>query len=183
MQPVPVERFLNRITDRISSIRSFWINFLQRIRRCNCCRSNRTIPRDSDVESPQDKKPLLNKIEHFKMKASPIVGLQDSSYFVPPDSPDMLAKVAEAYKEKIGENSSRIESIDEQAECVICLEVFNKENPEMHTLCSCGANKTAFHYACLLQWTEKHEYCPACRGKLYYEEMLEMANDANNTPN
>lgn len=33
----------------------------------------------------------------------------------------------------------------------------------MLTLCSCGVNKTFFHYSCLLQWLSKHSYCPACR--------------------
>lgn len=33
----------------------------------------------------------------------------------------------------------------------------------MLTLCSCGVNKTFFHYSCLLQWLAKHSYCPACR--------------------
>lgn len=38
-----------------------------------------------------------------------------------------------------------------------------QEDPEMLTLCSCGVNKTFFHYSCLLQWLSKHSYCPACR--------------------
>lgn len=41
--------------------------------------------------------------------------------------------------------------------------VSHQEDPEMLTLCSCGVNKTFFHYACLLQWINKHSYCPACR--------------------
>ncbi|CAN0464837.1 unnamed protein product [Laminaria digitata] len=40
----------------------------------------------------------------------------------------------------------------------------------MLTLCSCGVNKTFFHYSCLLQWLAKHSYCPACRGYLFFEE-------------
>eukprot|EP00903_Cladosiphon_okamuranus_P021249 g19520.t2 len=58
----------------------------------------------------------------------------------------------------------------DERECVICMEEFSKEDPEMLTLCSCGVNKTFFHYSCLLQWLSKHSYCPACRGYLFFEE-------------
>ena len=40
----------------------------------------------------------------------------------------------------------------------------------MLTLCSCGMNKTSFHYACLLQWTAHNETCPSCRHELLWEE-------------
>ncbi|GAB5034036.1 Hypothetical protein NocV09_01601470 [Nannochloropsis oceanica] len=82
----------------------------------------------------------------------------------------------------------------EAHECVICLEEFTRENPEMHTLCSCGENRARFHYPCLLIYLERgprgrreeqrrrrgeeegeggnEQYlCPTCRGPLYWEEM------------
>ncbi|CAM9271394.1 unnamed protein product [Ectocarpus sp. 4 AP-2014] len=66
---------------------------------------------------------------------------------------------------------------EEERECVICMEEFSKENPEMLTLCSCGVNKTFFHYTCLLQWLSKHSYCPACRGYLFFEERRRGGGD------
>eukprot|EP00904_Undaria_pinnatifida_P003249 jgi/Undpi1/12925/HiC_scaffold_7.g02591.m1 len=65
---------------------------------------------------------------------------------------------------------------EEERECVICMDEFTKEDPEMLTLCSCGVNKTFFHYSCLLQWLAKHSYCPACRGYLFFEERHMGAN-------
>lgn len=52
--------------------------------------------------------------------------------------------------------------------CFLCRDYIlvcagSQEDPEMLTLCSCGVNKTFFHYSCLLQWLAKHSYCPACR--------------------
>ncbi|CBJ28243.1 conserved unknown protein [Ectocarpus siliculosus] len=66
---------------------------------------------------------------------------------------------------------------EEERECVICMEEFSKEDPEMLTLCSCGVNKTFFHYSCLLQWLSKHSYCPACRGYLFFEERRRGGGD------
>ena len=51
-------------------------------------------------------------------------------------------------------------------ECVICMENFDPQNPQMLTLCGCGMNKTLFHYQCLLEWLSKDPSCPACRNEL-----------------
>mmetsp|Transcript_4832 Transcript_4832/g.7329 ORF Transcript_4832/g.7329 Transcript_4832/m.7329 type:complete len:174 (-) Transcript_4832:61-582(-) len=64
--------------------------------------------------------------------------------------------------------------VSDQKECVICLGDFSWEDPEVLTLCSCGMNKALFHYTCLLQWNEKHSYCPSCRGNLFFEEAVSM---------
>ena len=71
-------------------------------------------------------------------------------------------------------------------ECVICLETFSEENPVMPTLCRCGANRSKFHYVCLLQWKERQRSgrrrrrrsknndnitCPVCGETLFFEEV------------
>ena len=58
-------------------------------------------------------------------------------------------------------------------ECVICMEEFDENNPEMPVLCECGINKTFFHYACLLEWLAKEDNCPVCRKTLFFEEIGE----------
>eukprot|EP01083_Nonionella_stella_P097725 274693_1 len=55
-------------------------------------------------------------------------------------------------------------------ECVICMETFDKSNPQIRTLCGCGQNKALFHLPCLYQWVEKCSECPSCRKKLVWEE-------------
>ena len=60
-----------------------------------------------------------------------------------------------------------------EAECVICMEAFTADNPEMRTLCACGENRARFHYPCLLSYLARSEFgssCPSCRSPLYYEE-------------
>lgn len=63
-----------------------------------------------------------------------------------------------------------VTKVDYEDECVICFEGFDKDNPRMPTLCGCGENKTYFHLPCLLQWTDKHLECPACRQKITWQE-------------
>ena len=63
-----------------------------------------------------------------------------------------------------------VTEIDYEDECVICFEGFDIDNPRMPTLCGCGENKTYFHLPCLLQWTDKHLECPACRQKITWQE-------------
>jgi len=178
MQPVPVERFVQGILDRLVSCNSFICNIGASVcsSRYFCCRSQRRYfglrPTEEFVDSSINIK--NDKFKDGEKKNSPILGLGGSHEHVPPNNMEILARVAEAYKKRVlgaDGTSLIVENIDEQNECVICLEFFSRENPEMHTLCGCGANKTSFHYSCLLLWMEKDNHCPACRGKLYFEEM------------
>mmetsp|Transcript_6041 Transcript_6041/g.10584 ORF Transcript_6041/g.10584 Transcript_6041/m.10584 type:complete len:252 (-) Transcript_6041:224-979(-) len=176
MQPVPAERLINRMTEHLISARDLFVTFIRSLQDCSCgCCRSRIHRGGSPAES------FLSSPVSYKQLADPpgsqgsILGLDGKK--IRPDSPEMLAVVAEAYNKKLealGQPSAKLDSVEDQPECVICLELFDKGNPEMHTLCSCGANRTSFHYACLLQWTEDHDYCPACRGRLYYEEMAIM---------
>jgi hypothetical protein len=57
-------------------------------------------------------------------------------------------------------------------ECVICLDIFSRDNPRVHTLCKCGANKAYFHYPCLLAWLDRRNTCPSCFSELFHEVMF-----------
>jgi hypothetical protein len=54
-------------------------------------------------------------------------------------------------------------------ECVICLGEFCSENPQVFTLCSCGENRSKFHYPCLVMWMERKQVCPTCDKSLFYQ--------------
>ncbi len=74
-----------------------------------------------------------------------------------------------------------------QPECVICLEEFTEvcsslfvfypilflslyqNDPIIPTLCSCGENKALFHLPCLLHYRNRYNYCPVCKGNLYFQ--------------
>uniref|UniRef100_A0A6U0WDD7 RING-type domain-containing protein n=1 Tax=Pinguiococcus pyrenoidosus TaxID=172671 RepID=A0A6U0WDD7_9STRA len=55
-------------------------------------------------------------------------------------------------------------------ECVICMDEFTEKNPEVPVLCDCGVNKTHFHYHCLLEWMQHRNFCPVCRGSIFFQE-------------
>jgi hypothetical protein len=55
-------------------------------------------------------------------------------------------------------------------ECLVCLEEFSLDNPQMPTLCACGDNRALFHYPCLLTYLEGKKTCPICNRELYYQE-------------
>ena len=55
-------------------------------------------------------------------------------------------------------------------ECIICMEEFDSNNPEINTLCKCGINRAHWHLMCLMQWLEKDSNCPVCREPIFYEE-------------
>lgn len=57
----------------------------------------------------------------------------------------------------------------QEEECLLCLGEFSKENPQICTLCSCGENRTKFHYPCLLMWLEKKPVCPTCDSSIFYQ--------------
>jgi len=60
----------------------------------------------------------------------------------------------------------------EELECLVCMEEFCKDNPEILTLCKCGINRGHWHLMCLMQWLEKEPHCPVCREAIYFEEMM-----------
>ncbi|CAM9197605.1 unnamed protein product [Scytosiphon promiscuus] len=106
-----------------------------------------------------------------------------SSYASPRRDPSSRRDVG--FSSGVGSGGGR--GVDEQPEdereCVICMEEFSKDDPAMLTLCSCGMNKTFFHYSCLLQWLSKHSYCPACRGYLFFEERRPGGNTSRHGSN
>lgn len=59
-------------------------------------------------------------------------------------------------------------------ECMLCMELFTPERPEVRTLCACGVNKNAYHLECLLAWRSRsgNTMCPVCNKELFYEESL-----------
>jgi hypothetical protein len=67
------------------------------------------------------------------------------------------------------DNDEVINFEDMPIECVICLDEFTAENPSMLTLCTCGENRTYFHYQCLLLWLQRKCSCPNCGSRLYYQ--------------
>lgn len=69
------------------------------------------------------------------------------------------------------EGTERGRTWENLRECVICMEEFDENNPEMPVLCECGVNKTFFHYPCLLEWLAKEDNCPVCRKTLFFEEI------------
>lgn len=167
---------------------------------CCCAPSNRaSTPSSGSEDSGSDRSHLL-QVEMSKRAAAedPATAAQrakelrfSKGAFVLPGS-EAQAALARRAKQQLQEMMSRSSAerqrhappppslqlspdiaakIDsEEWECVICLGSFSWEDPAVLTLCSCGINRTAFHYACLLQWLELHSYCPACRGELYFEE-------------
>jgi hypothetical protein len=54
-------------------------------------------------------------------------------------------------------------------ECLLCLGEFDDENPQILTLCSCGENKSKFHYPCLLLWMERKPVCPTCDAPIFFQ--------------
>lgn len=76
------------------------------------------------------------------------------------------------------ESKNKDNDYEYNKECIICLEIFNINNPLTLTLCSCGMNKTNFHLPCLLLWIEKNRNisCPVCRSDLYFEESNDYSN-------
>ena len=67
-------------------------------------------------------------------------------------------------------NSRSLSSSPSPRECIICMEEFDSNNPEINTLCKCGINRAHWHLMCLMQWLEKDSTCPVCREPIFYEE-------------
>ncbi|KAJ3672191.1 hypothetical protein LUZ60_006912 [Juncus effusus] len=57
---------------------------------------------------------------------------------------------------------------EEEDDCPICLEEYDKENPRYFTRC-----EHEFHLACLLDWMERSETCPVCDQILMIDEMYQ----------
>jgi len=59
-----------------------------------------------------------------------------------------------------------------EPECVICLDLFDRTNPRIPTLCQCGIWRVNFHHSCLLEWIAQRgeATCPSCDTTLFYEE-------------
>ena len=90
----------------------------------------------------------------------------DEPFAVEPGS-DLQAAIALSLQD------SSVAAAPIEPECVICMDPFDDDNPEMRTLCACGENRTRFHYPCLLLYLtrpESNQSCPTCRSQLYYEE-------------
>ena len=66
--------------------------------------------------------------------------------------------------------SRSLSSSPSPRECIICMEEFDSNNPEINTLCKCGVNRAHWHLMCLMQWLEKDNNCPVCREPIFYEE-------------
>mmetsp|Transcript_6728 Transcript_6728/g.10639 ORF Transcript_6728/g.10639 Transcript_6728/m.10639 type:complete len:172 (-) Transcript_6728:739-1254(-) len=64
-------------------------------------------------------------------------------------------------------------------ECLLCMEVFSEEQPEVKTLCQCGINKNNYHLTCLLEWRARSgkTTCPVCDQELFFQEDDEDEED------
>lgn len=64
-----------------------------------------------------------------------------------------------------------IESIllpsDDEDNCPICLEEYDKENPRVDTLC-----EHHYHFCCILEWMERSDNCPMCDKEIVLYESL-----------
>jgi hypothetical protein len=59
-----------------------------------------------------------------------------------------------------------------EPECIICLELFTKDNPRIKSKCRCkGITANPMHLGCLLSWTEQQQeqICPVCRDCIRFE--------------
>lgn len=116
----------------------------------------------------QDEEKLLFK----KVTASPVH--QATSFTSERDIPcihsDEIVFPGSAIQRQMADQLKSAKLKDDDIECVVCMEAFDRENPRMPTLCGCGENKTFFHLPCLYQWIEQCEECPSCRTKLSWEE-------------
>eukprot|EP00250_Pteridium_aquilinum_P034462 c7622_g1_i1 orf=212-826(+) len=64
-----------------------------------------------------------------------------------------------------------IESIlllpEDEENCPICLEEYDKENPRIDTVC-----EHHYHLGCILEWMERSENCPMCDKEIVFYESL-----------
>lgn len=64
-----------------------------------------------------------------------------------------------------------IESIlilpEDEDNCPICLEEYDKENPRIDTIC-----EHHFHLCCILEWMERSDNCPMCDKEIVLYESL-----------
>ncbi|XP_078148396.1 putative E3 ubiquitin-protein ligase RHB1A isoform X1 [Carex rostrata] len=85
-----------------------------------------------------------------------------------PDNPDTGQDLE---KSDCKEKAKQMESLplaEDEDDCPICLEEYDKENPRYFTRC-----EHEFHLACLLDWMERSETCPVCDQILMIEEMYQ----------
>lgn len=136
---------------------------------------------ESDDDGGDEDLMMALRLSLAESRAGP-QGVDSNGEGGPSSSPSSatFASMDEATK-AWGESSAdcAYKSSSETDECIICLDTFSPENPIMPTLCRCGANRSKFHYSCLLQWLEKQRAndpsrqmpkCPACESTLYFEE-------------
>jgi hypothetical protein len=110
-------------------------------------------------QSQQQSSGSVNHEEIFLLKSDPHLCAKT---FLSSDAPSLTD-----FRSKSHSTCSTVLIHDD--ECVICLEEFSSENPQVSTLCQCGENRSKFHYPCLLMWMQKKPVCPTCDQTLFYE--------------
>jgi len=63
---------------------------------------------------------------------------------------------------KIKKNKVKLNDLEEEKICSICLELFNNEDENIILDC-----KHIYHSDCIIQWITKNNSCPLCRWILY----------------
>ena len=113
-----------------------------------------------------------------KVSASlPVGGLDlDSKLLASPHSLPPSLEEEKAFN--IAKSASSLTQLPK--ECMLCMELFTAERPEVRTLCACGVNKNSYHLECLLAWRSRsgNTMCPVCNKELFYEEGAEDTDQA-----
>ena len=100
-----------------------------------CCSKRRGAREESDESNIEEKEtdcgPLLQKVSAGGGNSSKIVELIVSK-------DPSIQRMRETFDRLVGSESFGSGACDDQPECVMCLEIFSKEDPAMLTLCQCG---------------------------------------------
>ncbi|KAE9597774.1 putative transcription factor C2H2 family [Lupinus albus] len=111
-------------------------------------KNNASLPA-TDSDSIQEPITVDNRETSAKLEE-----VKESESNVQTDLESNSTKDPEIEHAKLGK---RISLAEEEEDCPICLEEYDAENPKLTTECD-----HHFHFACILEWTERSETCPIC---------------------
>lgn len=121
------------------------------------------IDRETYYDAELEDIPVLNRVDAAR---TPLLRPSNSQMLPRVRSTQTLV----SYQNGRSNGSSEVKGVTGGGECLVCLEEFSVDNPQMPTLCACGDNRVFFHYPCLLIYLQDKKNCPICNRELYYQE-------------